>query len=92
MLSNMKKGDKVILSSGLYGTINKTYPDRLYVKIEIADKLIIQVRKEHVAEILGDEQEGTSNKKDKGDKSDKKEIAESEEAESDNKESDNKKK
>ena len=46
MLENLKKGDKVILTSGIFGTVKKI--DSENIKLEISDQIIITVEKNSV--------------------------------------------
>ena len=47
-LQKLKKGDRVLTSSGIFGTI-EGLTDK-YVKLEIADKVSIRVLKNHVSQ------------------------------------------
>lgn len=50
MLGGMKEGDKVITSSGIYGTVAKV--EEGAVILEIADRVRIKVAKGHVSNII----------------------------------------
>ncbi len=50
MLKELKTGDKVILSCGIYGTVGKIDEQRVHLKI--ADKTIIVVTKNSIASVL----------------------------------------
>ncbi len=50
MLKNLKAGDKVILSSGIYGTIGKI--DENTVHLKIADKTTIVVAKNSISTVV----------------------------------------
>lgn len=50
MLKELKAGDKVILSSGIYGTIGKI--DEKTVHLKIADKTTIVVAKNSIATVV----------------------------------------
>lgn len=47
MISNLKKGDKVITSGGIHGVITKV--DDTDVQVEIADKIRIKVTRANIA-------------------------------------------
>ncbi len=64
MIENLKKGDKVITSGGLYGEV--TAVDGPTVMLRIADNIRVRVAKSAISGL-----EGTGEKVDKGDKSDK---------------------
>jgi preprotein translocase subunit YajC len=64
MIENLKKGDKVITSGGLYGEV--TAVDGPTVMLRIADNVRVRVAKSAISGL-----EGTGEKADKGDKSDK---------------------
>jgi preprotein translocase subunit YajC len=50
MLSELKKGDKVITSGGLVGEI--TSVDDNFIKIKLNDDVIVKVVKEHISKRL----------------------------------------
>jgi len=50
MLKELKSGDKVILSCGIYGTIGKIEEDTVHLKI--ADKTTIVVAKNSISSVL----------------------------------------
>jgi len=50
MLKELKAGDKVILSCGIYGTIGKIEEDTVHLKI--ADKTTIVVAKNSISSVL----------------------------------------
>jgi preprotein translocase subunit YajC len=52
MLSELKKGDKVVMSSGIYGTI--TQIDDRTVVVQVADNVKIKFEKSAVATVLKD--------------------------------------
>ena len=51
MVNSIKSGDKVILSSGIIGTVNKVKEDNK-IAIEISDNVVVEVLKSHVATVL----------------------------------------
>ncbi len=53
MLNNLKKGDRVITSGGMYGNI--TSIDDTTVTLEVADKVKIKLTKGNVAALAGGE-------------------------------------
>lgn len=52
LISELAKGDQVVTSSGIYGTINKYYNDKDFLLLEIAERTIIKVKKAQVIEIV----------------------------------------
>ncbi len=55
MLSSLKKGDKVITASGIWGTISNL--GKTTVTLQIADNTKIKIQKEHIAKLRSDEDE-----------------------------------
>ena len=47
MISNLKKGDRIITSGGLYGRI--TGVSDVALTVEIADKVLVKINRAHVA-------------------------------------------
>ena len=58
MLKNVKKGDRIVTTGGLYGTVVSTRGDDLLV-VKIADNVRVDMARPAVASILGSETEGT---------------------------------
>lgn len=54
MLDALKKGDKVITASGIWGTIT-TPPGKTTVTLQIADNTKIKIQKEHIAKLRADD-------------------------------------
>ncbi|MBU2515357.1 preprotein translocase subunit YajC [bacterium] len=52
MITELKKGDQIVTSSGIYGKINKYFDDKDYMLVEIADKTIIKLQKSQVANVV----------------------------------------
>lgn len=52
MLSALKKGDQIVTTSGIYGKINKYFDDKDYMLVEIADKIIVKLQKNQVADVI----------------------------------------
>ena len=50
MVNNLKSGDKILLSSGIIGTVKSLKEDRLI--IEISNNVVIEVMKTFVASII----------------------------------------
>lgn len=57
MIKAIKKGDKVMTAGGIFGTVTKVDSVSHAVSVEIADKVVIQVRQDMVSEVLGDKAE-----------------------------------
>jgi len=58
MLEALKKGDKVITASGIWGTIANLAKDT--VTLQIADNTKIKIQREHIARLRGDEDDKES--------------------------------
>jgi preprotein translocase subunit YajC len=52
MVSTMSKGDRVVTASGIHGKINKYFDDKDYLMLEIAEKTIIKIQKNQVADVV----------------------------------------
>ncbi|GMV51483.1 preprotein translocase subunit YajC [Nitrospirales bacterium NOB] len=55
MVEALKKGDKVITASGIWGTV--TNVGKATVTLQIADTTKIKIQKEHIARLRGDEED-----------------------------------
>ena len=55
MLEALKKGDKVVTSSGIWGTITNLGKDT--VTVQIADNTKIKIQRDHIARVRVDEEE-----------------------------------
>ncbi|WP_447987622.1 preprotein translocase subunit YajC [Nitrospira sp. Nam74] len=55
MLEALKKGDKVVTSSGIWGTITNLGKDT--VTVQIADNTKVKVQRDHISRVRGDEEE-----------------------------------
>ena len=53
MLEDLKKGDKVITGSGIWGTI--TNLGKATVTLQVADNTKIKIQKDHISKVRGDE-------------------------------------
>ncbi|HCR86202.1 MAG TPA: hypothetical protein DIV86_05935 [Alphaproteobacteria bacterium] len=53
----LKKGDKVVTISGVFGTVSKSVSGEKYVELEIAENVKIKILRSSIQEI-----EGTENK------------------------------
>ena|SRR6266545_3164184 len=53
MLEELKKGDKVITASGIWGTVTNLGKDT--VTLQIADNTKIKMQKEHISKVRADE-------------------------------------
>lgn len=63
MIENLNKGDQVILTGGIYGTIHKIDQGHDHCQVEIADKCVVKVQKAQIA--LKVEKKPTQNKDEK---------------------------
>lgn len=52
MLASLKKGDQIITSSGIHGKINKYFDDKDFMLVEIAEKTVIKIQKNQVADLV----------------------------------------
>ncbi len=55
LLDNLKKGDKIITASGIWGTV--TNLGKTTVTLQIADNTKIKIQKDHVLKLRSDEDE-----------------------------------
>jgi preprotein translocase subunit YajC len=55
MLDALKKGDKVVTSSGIWGTVTNLGKET--VTLQIADNAKIKIQRESIARVRGDEEE-----------------------------------
>jgi preprotein translocase subunit YajC len=55
MLEALKKGDKIVTSSGIWGTITNLGKDT--VTVQIADNTKIKVQRDHISRVRVDEEE-----------------------------------
>ncbi|MGQ0810493.1 MAG: preprotein translocase subunit YajC [Nitrospiraceae bacterium] len=55
MLGQLKKGDKVVTGSGIWGTV--TNMGKETVTLQIADNTKIKIQREHIARLRADEEE-----------------------------------
>jgi preprotein translocase subunit YajC len=54
MLSSVTKGDQVITSGGIFGTVVRIEKDNNIIFIEIAEKVRIKVKQDAITEIIKD--------------------------------------
>lgn len=55
MLEALKKGDKIVTSSGIWGTITNLGKET--VTVQVADNAKIKVQRDHISRVRGDEEE-----------------------------------
>jgi len=55
ILQTLKKGDKVITSSGLWGTITNLGKET--VTLQVADNTKVKIQREHIAQLRADDEE-----------------------------------
>ena len=58
MISSLKKGDQVITTGGIYGTVQGVEPDALYLKI--ADNVKVKVARSAISGVVTGESPSTS--------------------------------
>jgi preprotein translocase subunit YajC len=52
MVTSLQKGDQIITAAGIHGKINKCFDDKDYILLEIADKTIIKIQKNQIADVI----------------------------------------
>ncbi len=55
MMETLKKGDKVVTASGIWGTI--TNLGKVTVTLQISDNTKIKIQKDHIARLRGEEED-----------------------------------
>lgn len=55
MLEGLKKGDKVVTASGIWGTVTNLGKET--VTLQIADNTKIKMQREHIARLRGDDED-----------------------------------
>lgn len=53
MVKNLKKGDKVVTTGGVFGTLTRVKPD--YLEVEVAEKLRIRVQRGSISALRREE-------------------------------------
>ncbi len=53
MQDGLKKGDKILMNSGIIAVVNKVEEE--FIKVEIAPECIVRVQKEFIAKKFDDE-------------------------------------
>ncbi len=53
MVTNLKKGDKVITTGGVFGTVTRVKPE--YLEVEVAEKLRIRVQRSSISALRREE-------------------------------------
>jgi preprotein translocase subunit YajC len=56
LLNSLKKGDTIVMASGMYGTVKKVSDDNI-VEVEIAKGVTIKINRRAVTEIIRDKAE-----------------------------------
>ncbi|MBC7189279.1 preprotein translocase subunit YajC [Candidatus Aerophobetes bacterium] len=51
MIKNIKKGDKIITSGGIYGTVTKVKKN--YLEVEIANQVVIRLQRNAISALRG---------------------------------------
>ena len=73
LVKSVKKGEKVVLSSGIFGTITKANEADEHIQVEIADDVLVNVLRSSVSEVLS-RQENAKIPKISSDSKDKKKV------------------
>lgn len=58
MLAALKKGDKVVTSSGIWGTVTNFDKETDTVTLQIADNAKVRIQRDHIAKLREDEETG----------------------------------
>lgn len=53
MVKNLKKGDRVVTTGGVYGTVTRVKPD--HVEVEVADKVRLRVQRGAISALRREE-------------------------------------
>lgn len=53
MVKNLKKGDKVVTTGGVFGTLTRVKPE--YLEVEVAEKLRIRVQRSSISALRREE-------------------------------------
>ncbi|MCK4926553.1 preprotein translocase subunit YajC [Candidatus Aerophobetes bacterium] len=53
MVKNLKKGDRVVTTGGVYGTVTRIKPD--HVEVEVADKVKLRVQRGAISALRREE-------------------------------------
>ncbi|AZL16449.1 preprotein translocase subunit YajC [Rickettsiales endosymbiont of Stachyamoeba lipophora] len=67
MVEAVKKGDKVVLSSGMIGTLIKTEENNEFAQVEIAENVKVRVLKSAISQLLNEDKAVTPIKESKKD-------------------------
>ena len=65
MVNSLEKGDEVVTTTGLFGSIVRIDIEKRQVQLEIADKVIIRIVQEHIAEVIKKKRIKVENKEEK---------------------------
>jgi preprotein translocase subunit YajC len=58
MLAALKKGDKVVTSSGIWGTVTNLDKEADTVMLQIADNTKVRIQRDHIARLREEEETG----------------------------------
>jgi len=58
MLAALKKGDKVVTSSGIWGTVANLDKEADTVTLQIADNTKVRIQRDHIARLREEEETG----------------------------------
>ncbi|MGK0288676.1 MAG: preprotein translocase subunit YajC [bacterium] len=51
LVSNLSNGDEVVTNSGVFGKVNKVFDEKDFILLEIAEKTVIKIQKNSIAEV-----------------------------------------
>jgi preprotein translocase subunit YajC len=71
MLSKIRRKDRVVTSGGILGTVTKANDNDDNVKLEIAEGVVVEVRRSMIAEVVSRSEPVNDSKADSDSKSDK---------------------
>ena len=65
LVAELKKGDRVISSAGIFGVVNKVFDEKDYILLEIAEKTIVKIKKDNIATVSDSNKKPEKEKKSK---------------------------
>ncbi|MBL0691786.1 MAG: preprotein translocase subunit YajC [SAR324 cluster bacterium] len=62
LVNSLNKGDEVLISSGIFGKVQKLHEDQRTIYLTISDKTVIRVTKDSVAQVISSKGSKASSK------------------------------
>ena len=72
LVKSVKKGEKIVLSSGIFGTVIKATETDEHIQVEIADGVLVNVLRSSISEVLSRQENAKIPKNSSGSKDKKK--------------------